>query len=153
MKSAKADFIQCPCGACPHKRSTKDALIPFLTYRGSGRTFLIFFLEFTALFPLRYPTFQVSFDYGLDRMIVTTKNGESFDTESDLTAPERHILQKLFLWKSMACSLEEFRSKKEEALRKGWNHSGPVLESRALKAIVKELEENVVQRLREEKKS
>jgi hypothetical protein len=86
-------------------------------------------------------------------MIFTTKNGESFDTQSDLSAPERHILQKLFLWKSMASSLDEFRSKKDEALRKGWNHSGPVPESRALKAIVQDLEEKVVQRLREEKKS
>ena len=86
-------------------------------------------------------------------MIVTTKNGESIDTQSDLTAPERHILQKLFLWKSMASSLEEFRSKKEEALQRGWNQSGPVAESRALKTIVEDLEEKVVRRLREEKES
>jgi hypothetical protein len=86
-------------------------------------------------------------------MIVTTKNGKSFDTQRDLSAPERHILQKLFLWKSMASSLEEFRTKKEEALRKGWNHSGPVLESRVLTAIVRDLEEKVIQRLREEKKT
>ena len=85
-------------------------------------------------------------------MIVTTKNGESFDTESDLSAPERHILQKLFLWKSMASSLEEFRSKKDEALRKGWNQSGPVAASRALNAILTDLEAKVVQRLREEEK-
>ncbi len=100
-----------------------------------------------------YPTFQVFFNCGLDRMILTTKNGESFDTQSDLSAPERHILQKLFLWKSMASSLEEFRSRKEEALRRGWNHSGPVPESRALRAIVKDLEEKVIQRLREEKRA
>jgi len=86
-------------------------------------------------------------------MIVTTKNGESFDTQSDLTAPERHVLQKLFLWKSMASSLEEFRIKRKEALQKGWNNSGPVIESRALKAIVEDLEEKVIQRLRKEKKS
>jgi hypothetical protein len=86
-------------------------------------------------------------------MIFATKNGEFFDTQSDLSAPERHILQKLFLWKSMASSLDEFRNKKDEALRRGWNHSGPVPESRALKAIVRDLEEKVVQRLREEKKS
>jgi len=85
-------------------------------------------------------------------MIVTTKNGESFDTQSDLSAPERHILQKLFLWKSMAASLQEFRGKKDEALRKGWNQSGPVPESRALKAIVHDLEEKVLQRLHEEDK-
>jgi len=85
-------------------------------------------------------------------MIVTTRNGESFDTQSDLSAPERHILQKLFLWKSMAASLQEFRGKKDEALRKGWNQSGPVPESRALKAIVHDLEEKVLQRLHEEDK-
>ena len=85
-------------------------------------------------------------------MIVTTKNGESFDTQSDLSAPERHVLQKLFLWKSMASSVREFREKKEEALTKGWNNSGPVQESRALNLIIKDLEEKVVLRLREEEK-
>jgi hypothetical protein len=85
-------------------------------------------------------------------MIVTTQNGESFDTQSDLTAPERHILQKLFLWKSMASSLDEFRSKRDEALQKGWNRSGPVVASRALNAILRDLESKVVQRLREENK-
>lgn len=85
-------------------------------------------------------------------MIVTTKNGESFDTQNDLTAPERHVLQKLFLWKSMASSMKEFRGKKDEALAKGWNNSGPVQESHALKLLVKDLEEKVALRLREEKK-
>jgi hypothetical protein len=85
-------------------------------------------------------------------MMITTKNGESFDTQSDLSAAERHVLQKLFLWKSMAFSVEEFRKKKEEALAKGWNHSGPIQESRALKLIVKDLEEKVILRLREEGK-
>ena len=84
-------------------------------------------------------------------MIVTTRNGESFDTQGDLSAPERHILQKLFLWKSMASSIEEFRNKKKEALSKGWNLSGPVEESCALKAIVKDLEEKLSERLRHEK--
>ena len=84
-------------------------------------------------------------------MIVTTRNGESFDTRRDLSAPERHILQKLFLWKSMASSIEEFRNKKKEALSKGWNLSGPVEESSALKAIVNDLEEKLSERLRHEK--
>ena len=86
-------------------------------------------------------------------MILTTRTGQSFDTETDLTAQERHVLQKLFLWKSMALSIEEFRGKKEEALQKGWNRSGPVRESDALKAIVRDLEEKVSLRLREEKGS
>ena len=88
-----------------------------------------------------------------DTMILTTRTGQSFDTERDLSAPERHILQKLFLWKSMASSLEEFRQKKEEALQKGWNHSGPIQESDAIRAITKDLEEKVTLRLLQEKGS
>jgi hypothetical protein len=81
-------------------------------------------------------------------MIITTKKGESFDTETDLTAPERHLLQKLFLWESMASSLEEFKKKKEEALIKGWNNSGPIRESSALKSITDDLEKKVSDRLK-----
>jgi hypothetical protein len=86
-------------------------------------------------------------------MVLTLGNGQCFDTETDLTAQERHVLQKLFLWKSMASSVEEFRKKKEEALHKGWNGSGPIRESDALRAIVRDLEEKVTLRLREEKGS
>lgn len=81
-------------------------------------------------------------------MIFTTKNGKDIDTERDLTAPERHILQKLFLWRSMASSLLEFREKTDEALRKGWNNSGPVTGSQALKFVINTLEEQVSKRLR-----
>jgi hypothetical protein len=80
-------------------------------------------------------------------MIITTKEGKTFDTATDLTAPERHILQKLFIWESMASSLDQFRGKKEEALRKGWNNSGPIAESAALRSIIGELELRVSQRL------
>ncbi len=76
-------------------------------------------------------------------MIINTNDGQSFETNRDLTAPERHILQKLFAWESMATSLEQFREKKKEALYKGWNNSGPVIESIALKAIIRELERKV----------
>ena len=86
-------------------------------------------------------------------MILTLGNGQSFDTETDLTAQERHVLQKLFLWKSMATSVDEFRKKKEEALRKGWNGSGPIQESEVMKAITRDLEETVTLRLHEEKGS
>jgi len=86
-------------------------------------------------------------------MFLILGNWQSFDTETDLTAQERHVLQKLFLWKSMASSVEEFRKKKEEALHKGWNGSGPIRESDALRAIVRDLEEKVTLRLREEKGS
>ena len=80
-------------------------------------------------------------------MIFTTSTGESFDTETDLTAPERHILQKLFLWSSMAGSLEDFRQKRDKALHKGWNHSGPVTQSAALRSIIRELEKRLTNRL------
>lgn len=80
-------------------------------------------------------------------MIITTKDGNSFDTENDLTAPERHILQKLFLWESMAASLQQFKEKKEQALLKGWNNSGPIQESSALKSIVRDLERKISARL------
>lgn len=76
-------------------------------------------------------------------MIISTNDGQSFETNRDLTAPERHILQKLFAWESMATSLEQFREKKKEALHKGWNNSGPVTESSALRAIIKDLERKV----------
>ena len=80
-------------------------------------------------------------------MIINTENGRTFDTETDLTAPERHILQKLFLWKSMASSIQQFKEKKNDALRKGWNNSGPITESIALKIIIKDLEKKVALRL------
>jgi len=80
-------------------------------------------------------------------MIINTKDGKSFNTETDLTAPERHILQKLFLWESMASSLDEFNEKKEDALLKGWNNSGPVPESLALRSIIVDLGKKVQLRL------
>jgi len=76
-------------------------------------------------------------------LIYTTTSGESFDTENDLVDAERHILQKLFIWKELASSPAEFRKKKEEALRAGWNNSGPIPESLAMKSITKDLEEQV----------
>jgi hypothetical protein len=83
-------------------------------------------------------------------MIITIWNGQSFDTDRDLSAAERHILQKLFIWKSMAGSLEEFREKERRALEMGWNNSGPVSESRPLRVILEDLEKQVVLRLKAE---
>ncbi|MDP3183324.1 MAG: hypothetical protein Q8M54_10985 [Desulfobaccales bacterium] len=80
-------------------------------------------------------------------MLYTTQRGESFDTEKDFSSSERHILQKLFLWKELAASVEEFRSKKQAALLKGWNNSGPLPESRALKSLTRDLEEQVARRI------
>jgi len=81
-------------------------------------------------------------------MIITARNGKTFDTDRDMTAPERHILQKLMIWESMASSVDEFRLKTKEAMLRGWNNSGPVQESDALKSIVADMEEKVVLRLR-----
>ena len=80
-------------------------------------------------------------------MIIATRNGKSFDTDRDLTAPERHILQKLFMWESVVSSLDQFREKERLAMLKGWNDSGPIRTSEAMRAILAELEEKVVLRL------
>ena len=82
-------------------------------------------------------------------MIISTAEGKSFNSETDLTAPERHVLQKLILWEPMASTLQDFRKKKEEALRKGWNNYGPVSESPALRSIIRDLERKVSIRLNE----
>jgi hypothetical protein len=84
-------------------------------------------------------------------MHYTTKRGKNFDLEKDFSSPERHILQKLLLWKDMAASVEEFRSKKQEALLKGWGDSGPVQESSALQSLTNDFEEQVTRRTLGEK--
>jgi hypothetical protein len=84
----------------------------------------------------------------VERMIITTRSGRSYNTETELNAPERHILQKLFIWESMASSLEVFRQKKEEALLKGWNNSGPIREREVLTSIIADLEEKIFLRLK-----
>jgi hypothetical protein len=80
-------------------------------------------------------------------MIINTSDGKNIDTEIDLTPEERHILQKLFLWESMASSLSQFREKKDTALLKGWNNSGEIREGPALKSIINDLEKKVINRL------
>ena len=85
-------------------------------------------------------------------MIITTKDGKSFDTDRDLTAPERHILQKLFIWQLFSSSVDQFREKEKEAMFRGWGNSGPVKTSKAMKAIITELEEKVVLRLSKDMK-
>lgn len=80
-------------------------------------------------------------------MIITLRNGQSIDTSTDLDAVERHVLQKLFLWENMSKSLEEFRAKTSQALKTGWNNSGPVSGSRNLRLIIQDLEKKVKERL------
>ena len=83
-------------------------------------------------------------------MIITTRDGKSFDTDRDLTAPERHILQKLFIWELFASSVDQFREKVKEAMSRGWNNSGPIKTSEAMRSIIADLEVKVVLRLSEE---
>jgi hypothetical protein len=81
-------------------------------------------------------------------MIITTSGDRAFDTQKDLTAPERHVLQKLFAWQDLSDGIEQFREKKEEALQKGWNNSGPIKASVALKLIIRDMENKVIDRLK-----
>jgi hypothetical protein len=81
-------------------------------------------------------------------MIYTTQTGETFDLEKDFSSAERHVLQKLLLWRDLADSVQQFRARKQEALLKGWGDSGPVPESPKLKRLTQDLEAQVVQRLR-----
>lgn len=79
-------------------------------------------------------------------MIIITSSGETIDT-AVMTSEERHILQKLFAWKSLVDSVALFREKKRAALKNGWNNSGPVSESRALSLVIAHLERQVRLRL------
>ena len=81
-------------------------------------------------------------------MIYTTQRGEAFDLEKDFSSAERHVLQKLLLWRDLAGSVEEFRARKQEALQKGWGDSGPVQASRNLESITRDFEAQVALRMR-----
>jgi hypothetical protein len=48
----------------------------------------------------------------------------------------------------MAASVEEFRLKKQEALKKGWGDSGPIQASRNLESITRDFEAQVALRVR-----
>ncbi|TKB24813.1 hypothetical protein FCL47_16350 [Desulfopila sp. IMCC35006] len=80
-------------------------------------------------------------------MLIPIDNNPDIDTDRDLSSAERHIVQKLFGWKTMVHSVAEFRQKKESALVMGWNNSGPIRESRALALVAKQLEKEIVHRL------
>mgnify|MGYP001075938966 CR=1 FL=1 len=80
-------------------------------------------------------------------MIIRIADGREFDTATDLTGPERHILQKLIGWQSVAGSLAQFRQKTGEALAAGWNNSGPVMKSPLLTAIIQDMERQLAERL------
>lgn len=80
-------------------------------------------------------------------MIIKTDTGNTIDT-ADLGPEERHVLQKLFAWKTLVESLEQFRDKKKQALAAGWNNSGPIRETGALTQVIQHLEKQVKERLK-----
>jgi hypothetical protein len=80
-------------------------------------------------------------------MIITPRDGKSYDTDRDLSSAERHILQKLIIWQLFASGVDQFREKQKVAMFRGWNNSGQIKTSEALRAILAELEEMVVLRL------
>ena len=84
-------------------------------------------------------------------MLIPIDNNPDIDTDRDLSSAERHILQKLFGWKTMVNSVAEFRQKKEAALNMGWNNSGPVRESEALGLVIQQLEKDLILRLKNDK--
>jgi hypothetical protein len=79
-------------------------------------------------------------------MIIKTENGESFNTEKDLTDSERHLLQKLIIWESLVSSIDEFRGKRDDLVSEGWNNSKPIMPGEAMTAIISLLENKVIPR-------
>lgn len=82
-------------------------------------------------------------------MRIPVDNGKTIDTDVDLTPAERHILQKLFGWKTMVDSLSQFKEKTQRTLQQGWNNSGPILPSHALKMVIQQLENEVTERIKQ----
>ncbi len=80
-------------------------------------------------------------------MIIKLENSSDIDTDRDLSAEERHILQTLFGWKSLVDSVKQFREKKELAFRTGWNESGPIRETKTMSLVVQQLEKELRLRL------
>jgi hypothetical protein len=80
-------------------------------------------------------------------MIIATSDGRKIDTATDLSGPERHVLQKLFGWQAMAASIEQFRDKTRAALAAGWNNSGPIKKGPLMSALIRDMERKVLDRL------
>ena len=83
-------------------------------------------------------------------MLIHIDNKTEIDTDRDLSAEERHVLQKLFGWKTLVDSVAQFQQKKKSALFVGWNNSGPIRESRALALVIQQLEKELRLRLKNE---
>jgi hypothetical protein len=80
-------------------------------------------------------------------MIIECQNGETVDT-TRLGPEERHVIQKLMAWQSLAGSLTFFREKTAAAVAAGWNGSGPVPRTRALDLVIETLEHQLIRRLK-----
>ncbi|MDT8380122.1 MAG: hypothetical protein RQ739_14640 [Desulfotignum sp.] len=80
-------------------------------------------------------------------MIIRTDSGPVIDT-ADLSPEERHVIQKLLAWMTLVDTVDQFYQKKQQALAAGWNDSGPIRESRSLSLVIRHLEKQVRQRLK-----
>ncbi len=81
------------------------------------------------------------------KMIIQCKNGEKVET-ARLTPAERHVIQKLMAWQSLAQSLTFFREKTAAALAAGWNNTGPVIRTRSMDLVIESLESELNLRLK-----
>lgn len=68
-----------------------------------------------------------------------TLAGRSLDTNRDLDQAGRHVAQKLIFYERLGLSPREFAQRRQRALAQGWNQSGPLTESPALKALADDL--------------
>jgi len=83
-------------------------------------------------------------------MIISLPDGTEVDTERDLSATERHVLQKLLNWRDLSTSLAMFREKKAKALAAGWNQSGPLRPGPKLTRVIALLERQLHERLKDQ---
>ncbi len=83
-------------------------------------------------------------------MIIPIDNKPDVDTD-DLSSEEKHIIQKLLCWKVIVGSMEHFREKSALSLATGWNDSGPVSASKGLTQVIKQMERELLARLKVEK--
>jgi hypothetical protein len=83
-----------------------------------------------------------------NQMHITLSTGRKIDTQHDLTAVERHIVQKLYAWADAVDTVEAFENKRKQALQAGWNGSGQVIERSVLRQIIDDLEKKVRTKLR-----
>ncbi len=80
-------------------------------------------------------------------MIILCENSKEVDT-ARLSPEERHIIQKLLIWKSLVTSMAGFKKKTAAALRDGWNNSGPVCTTQDLALVITHFEKKVQNRLK-----